>query len=185
MLRYCASILILAVFISCENDINLINEFNRKKGNEEFVENVTMQYTDSGKLMVLLRAPLIKRTIQNNSAYQEFPKGIYCEFYDDSTHIKATLTAKYAIRDENKRVMTARNQVHLVSAVDSTHLEGEELIWDENRQLIYSNKFVKWTRGKEVGTGFFFEADQSFKKIKMRQTEADNIVLPGLQGLQN
>ena len=57
MLRYCASILILAVFISCENDINLINEFNRKKGNEEFVENVTMQYTDSGKLMVLLRAP--------------------------------------------------------------------------------------------------------------------------------
>jgi putative SOS response-associated peptidase YedK len=94
--------------------------------------------------------------------------------------LKATLTARYAIRDENKRLMTARDHV-VLNARDSSILESEELIWDESRAIIYTNKFFKWTRGKEIGTGFFFEADQAFKRIKMRRTEADNIIIQGLK----
>ena len=179
MLRYLGSFWALILLISCENDFNLLQEVHQKKGNEELVRDVVLHYTDSGRLEVLLKAPVIKRTLLNNIPLQEFTEGIYCEFYDDSLRLKARLTARYAIRDENKRIMTARDQVVLVSA-DSTRLESEELIWDEGRAIVYSNKFVKWSRGKEVGTGFFFQADQSFKKIQMRKTEADNIVIPGL-----
>lgn len=179
MLRYCVSLLILSLWWSCENEVSLINEVNRKKGNEELVHDVTLHYTDSGRLEVLLKAPVIKRTNERNSSLQEFTDGIYCEFYDDSMKLKARLTARYAVRDENKRIMTARDHVVLISS-DSTRLESEELIWDEGKAIVYSNKFVKWSRGKEVGTGFFFEADQAFTKIKMRKTEADNIVIPGL-----
>ncbi|HNR08563.1 MAG TPA: LPS export ABC transporter periplasmic protein LptC [Saprospiraceae bacterium] len=179
MLRYLGSLAAILFLGACENDFNLLQEAHQKKGNEEMVRDVVLHYTDSGRLEVLLKAPVIKRTLQNNIPKQEFTEGIYCEFYDDSLRLKARLTARYAIRDENKRIMTARDQVVLVSA-DSTRLESEELIWDEGRAIVYSNKFVKWSRGKEVGTGFFFQADQSFKKIQMRKTEADNIVIPGL-----
>lgn len=165
---------------SCTNTPDLLEEVNRKKGNEEIIENIVLHYTDSGKLKVLLKAPVVKRTGANHNLIQEFTNGIYCEFYDDTSKLAATLTSNYAFREENKRMMTARDHVRLEKA-DGTLLETEELIWDENKQIIYSNKFVKYTRGKEVGTGFFFEADQSFKKIKMRKTEADNIVVPGLE----
>lgn len=180
MSRYFVSILILLVWWGCENDINLINEITRKKGGEEIVHDVTLRYTDSGKIMVLLKTPLIIRTTIGSSTQQEFTEGIYCEFYDDSSRLKAKLTSRYAIRDETKQLMTARDHVVLVSA-DSSTLESEELIWDASRQVIYTNKFFKWTKGKEIGTGFFFESDQSFKKIRMRRTEADNIVIPGLK----
>ena len=180
MLRYLGSLLAIVFLGACENDFNLLQEVHQKKGNEEIVRDVTLHYTDSGRLEVLLKAPVIKRTLQKNIPLQEFTEGIYCEFYDDSLRLKARLTARYAIRDENKRIMTARDQVVLVSA-DSTRLESEELIWDEGRAIVYSNKFVKWSRGKEVGTGFFFQADQTFTKIQMRKTEADNIVIPGLE----
>lgn len=179
MLRYCVSLIILLGCWSCENEVSLIDEVTRKKGNEEIVEDVTLNYSDSGRLQVLLKAPVIKRTNEKNIALQEFTDGIYCEFYDDSMQLKARLTARYAVRDENKRIMTARDHVVLISS-DSTKLESEELIWDEGKAIVYSNKFVKWSRGKEVGTGFFFEADQAFTKIKMRKTEADNIIIPGL-----
>lgn len=179
MSRYLGSLLAIVFLGACENDFNLLQEVHQKKGNEEIVRDVTLHYTDSGRLEVLLKAPVIKRTLQKNIPLQEFTEGIYCEFYDDSLRLKARLTARYAIRDENKRIMTARDQVVLVSA-DSTRLESEELIWDEGRAIVYSNKFVKWSRGKEVGTGFFFQADQTFTKIQMRKTEADNIVIPGL-----
>ena len=179
MLRYLGSLFAIVFLGACENDFNLLQEVHQKKGNEEIVRDVTLHYTDSGRLEVLLKAPVIKRTLQKNIPLQEFTEGIYCEFYDDSLRLKARLTARYAIRDENKRIMTARDQVVLVSA-DSTRLESEELIWDEGRAIVYSNKFVKWSRGKEVGTGFFFQADQTFTKIQMRKTEADNIVIPGL-----
>ena len=180
MSRYFASICLLLLWWGCENDINLINEITRKKGSEDIVHDVTMHYTDSGLLKVILKTPIISRRAENNNTLQEFTNGIYCEFYDDSSKLKATLTARYAIRDENKRLMTARDHVVLISA-DSSTLESEELNWDESRAIIYTNKFFKWTKGKEIGTGFFFEADQSFKKIRMRRTEADNIVIPGLK----
>lgn len=183
MSRYYDSLFLLFLFLcwGCDNEVNLLNEVQRNKGNEESVQNVTLHYSDSGQLKVLLKAPVINRKKENGSNIQEFTDGIYCEFYDDSSHLKARLTARYAIRDEDKRIMTARDHVVLVSA-DSTKLETEELIWDENRRIIYSNKFFKWTRGREIGTGFYFEADQSFEKIKMRNMEADNIVVPGLKG---
>lgn len=180
MLRYFVSSFILFSVWACENEVNLIDAITRKKGNEELVHDVTLHYTDSGRLEVLLKAPVINRTNEKNIALQEFTDGIYCEFYDDSMQLKARLTARYAIRDENKRIMTARDHVVLISR-DSTRLESEELIWDESKAIVYSNKFFKWSRGKEVGTGFFFEADQAFTKIKMRKTEADNIVIPGLE----
>lgn len=183
MSRYFVSLFSLILWWGCESDNNLINEVTRKKGNEEIVEDVTLHYTDSGRLEVMLKAPVIKRSNEKNVTLQEFTSGIYCEFYDDSMRLKARLTARYAVRDENKRIMTARDHVVLISS-DSTKLESEELIWDEGRAIVYSNKFVKWSRGKEVGTGFFFEADQAFTKIKMRKTEADNIVIPGLQGVK-
>ncbi|MEP7267816.1 MAG: LPS export ABC transporter periplasmic protein LptC [Saprospiraceae bacterium] len=180
MLHYLGSIFLFAILISsCHDDVDLLEEVTRKKGNEEVVENFTLHYTDSGRLKVVMKAPVVKRSGNGNNNVQEFTDGIYCEFYDDSSHLTATLTARYAFREEYKRIMTARDHVKLIKADGST-LESEELIWDENRQLIYSNKFFKYTRGKEVGTGFFFEADQSFKRIKMQKTEADNIVLPGL-----
>lgn len=180
MLRYCVSIIVLLTWWGCENDINLINEITRKKGGEEIVHDITMRYTDSSRLKVLLRAPVIWRRTEGTNTIQEFSKGIYCEFYDDSSRLKATLTARFAIRDENKRLMTARDHVVLNSR-DSTILESEELNWDESRAIIYTNKFFKWTKGKEIGTGFFFEADQAFKRIKMRRTEADNIIIQGLK----
>jgi hypothetical protein len=180
MLRYFVSIFIIGSWWGCENDINLINEITRKKGGEEIVHDITMRYTDSARLKVLLKAPVIWRRAEGTNTIQEFSKGIYCEFYDDSSRLKATLTARYAIRDENKRLMTARDHV-ILNSRDSSILESEELIWDESRAIIYTNKFFKWTRGKEIGTGFFFEADQAFKRIKMRRTEADNIIIQGLK----
>jgi len=181
MLRYLGSLLIFAAIIAaCNDSSDLMSEVTRKKGNEEIIENIELHYSDSGKLKVLLKAPIVRRSGSTNSLVQEFTKGIYCEFYDDTSNLVATLTSNYAFREEYKRTMTARDHVKLVK-VDGTVLETEELIWDETKQIIYSNKFVKYTRGKEIGTGFFFEADQSFKKIKMRKTEADNILVPGLE----
>ena len=180
MLRYFVSIFIIGSWWGCENDISLINEITRKKGGEEIVHDITMRYTDSARLKVLLKAPVIWRRAEGTNTIQEFSKGIYCEFYDDSSRLKATLTARYAIRDENKRLMTARDHV-ILNSRDSSILESEELIWDESRAIIYTNKFFKWTKGKEIGTGFFFEADQAFKRIKMRRTEADNIIIQGLK----
>lgn len=179
MSRYFASLLLFIFLYGCESEADLMSEANRKKGSEELVSDVRMKYTDSGKIKVMLKAPTIRRFEKEHNDMQEFIDGIYTEFYDDSSKLKATLTADYAIRDANRRTMTARNNVKLVSAVDKTKLESEELIWDESRAIIYTHKFFKWTKDKEIGTGFFFEADQSFKKIKMRATEADNIEIPG------
>ena len=80
MSRYFVSIFILLVWWGCENDINLINEITRKKGGEEIVHDVTLRYTDSGKIMVLLKTPVIIRTTVGSTTQQEFTEGIYCEF---------------------------------------------------------------------------------------------------------
>jgi len=41
------------------------------------------------------------------------------------------------------------------------------MVWDERREIIYSDKFVKISTGTDVIIGEGFEADQTFERWKI------------------
>jgi hypothetical protein len=57
--------------------------------------------------------------------------------------------------------MTARNDVVVINK-KGEKLNTEELIWDEQREQIYSNAFVKITTDDEIIMGNGLESNQTF-----------------------
>ena len=129
-------------------------------------KNIYLTYTDSGFTRAKMFAPMLERYASDEQQETVMQKGITAYFYGTNTSVESFLKAKYAIRYDREKKMIARNDVVLVSRKGDT-LNTEELIWDEVRHKIYSDKFVRITTKDEIIMGDGFESNTEFTKYKI------------------
>ena len=150
------------LFFSCQNDIEIINTLTSEIDfPTESIQHLESIYSDSAKIEIRIKAPEVKRYGNATEPYMEFSKGIEVLFYNDQAEISSQLTAKFAIYNETEKLWEARDSVVAIN-VNGEVLNTDLLFWDEEKGLIYSNKFVKITTDDEVLFGEGFEANQDF-----------------------
>ncbi len=154
------------MFFSCENDMKTIREIGlRDTSPVEIMTEGEVIYSDSGKIQMLLKSPLIKR-YEKEKQYLEMPKGIKVLFFDSDLKPNSLLTAEYAKSYDNNNKFEARKNVVVVNR-DGEQLNTERLVWDVQKQIIYSDQFVKITTKNEILFGDGMEADERFIKWKI------------------
>jgi LPS export ABC transporter protein LptC len=156
----------VATIFSCENDLDKVKLYS--KGNlspQETATNIKILYSDSAKLQVEITAPVLYH-FETETPYIEMPTGLRAVFYDNDLNVKSKLDADYGIRYERERKMEARKNVTVVNQ-KGEQLNTEHLIWDEKKEKLYSNDFVKITTKDEIIFGNGFEANQDFSKYKI------------------
>ncbi len=155
----------MLVLFSCKkNSIQEVNILTKTDTMAmQSVWDIETVYTDSGKVKIRISAPLVQRFEAEEDGNNEtlFPKGMKVTFYGPEGQVKSWLSSKYAIYHESNHLWEASDSVVAVNEEGKT-LNTELLFWDEKKQIIYSDKFVKITTDKEVIYGDGFEADQSF-----------------------
>jgi len=156
----------LVVLISCTNDPKLVQEFvsDIQQPNEQ-IKGAELLHTENGKLKVRVVAISIER-FQDIQPSLIFSDHLEVYFYNDSSQLQSTLMADYASIDEDKKIMIAQNNVTLISSEDKK-LETDELIWDETKNKIYTDKKVKITTGKDVIYGEGFTSTPDFKQYSI------------------
>jgi LPS export ABC transporter protein LptC len=162
----CAALLMLS---SCENKIDVVNKItNDKEYPVMAATNYEIIYSDSGLVKLRLTSTDVKRFLNSNQPYIEFPKGIKVEFLTPTLQTAALITANYAKYDERKKLWYAKGNVICRSLVKNEQLLSEEMYWDEQSGRIYSHKFTRVINedGNVVGEGGF-ESDQSLTKWKL------------------
>ena len=161
-------ILLFAITLSsCVNDVNEVNQTTQlAEPNVEHGKNIELFYSEYGKVKVRVTAPEVTR-YYTDDPYSEFTKGLHVEFYNDSMKITSTLTANYGIRYENQLKTIMRNDVQVVNE-NNENLNTDELIWDEKKHIIYSDKFVKITTPDQILYGQGMEADEQLTKYKIK-----------------
>lgn len=157
----------LMALIACENNVEEVKKVATNNNYPiETGKDVEINYTDSGFTKALVKAPLLERYANENKNYTEMRKGIDVTFLTKSGSIESFLKAKYAIRYDREKKMIAKNDV-VVLNINGDTLRTEELTWDETKQRVYSQKFVKITTKSEIIMGDGFESDVSFKNPKI------------------
>lgn len=141
----------------------------------EKVDSVTITYSDSAKVQVIITAPVLLRHIQFNDNRQEFTEGVKVQFLNDDGSLSGTLTADYAIRYEAKQGVIVQNNV-VWASIDGKRLESEELIWDEKNKKIHTQKLVRIITPTENVLGYGLEADQDFSNWRIIAPLGDLIV---------
>lgn len=161
-------IIFIGMLFSCENDKELVNGFNnsKKKIPDESASDIEIIYSDYGVARMKLNAPKLERYL-GDTPYVEFPEGIQVEFFDSLKKPESKLTAGYAISRETENIMEAKRDVIVINEKGEI-LNTEHLVWDQTKEKIYTQEFVKITTADEIIMGEGMEADQHFTHYKIK-----------------
>jgi len=160
--------ILLATITSCTNDLTEVKNIATPKNfSVEIGENIEMLYSDSAKVRVRILSPILKRYTTRQESYDEFPDGLQVEFLNENQRVTSWLTAEYAIRKDKDSKIYVEDNVVLYNKRNEK-LFTDELVWDEENEIIYTNKVVKIVQPEtgDTSLGFGFRADQEFTRFE-------------------
>jgi LPS export ABC transporter protein LptC len=160
----------LLALSACTNDMNDVMALPKNKlSPSQIGDSVTMLYTDSARLKIMVKANRMLLFNQNVSEpFTVLPKGVFVTFFDDAEKISATLKANYGVRYDVSRRMEARYAVEVVNR-NGEKLTTEKLVWDENKKKIYTDAFVTITTARQIIMGNGMESNQDFTKYEIKK----------------
>jgi LPS export ABC transporter protein LptC len=162
---------IAMLFFSCANKIEKIKEVSAgEKLPSVEAENFEMLHSDSTIIRFKLTTPKLIHFDKEEVPFMEFPIGVEIEKYDENMQITASITSDYARYYEKEGKWEAKNNVVAVNAEGDT-LKTEQLIWEEKKEIIYSEQFVKIIRKDQIITGIGFESDQDLSNWKIKKAQ--------------
>lgn len=159
--------IIFAMLTSCVNDPAKVNLITKKNNLPILTEkNVDAIYSDSAKLKFHFTAAQVDE-YEGIDSYQEMPKGVKVEIYNDSGIIETKLTSNYAIRKIKENKMVAKNDVVVVNS-KGEKLNTELLTWDGAKRRIKTDAFIKITTSDQIIYGTGLDSDERFEEYEIK-----------------
>ena len=121
-----------------------------------------------------MTAPILEQYSKETPPYTEFRSGIKVVLFSNKTD-SVQVTAKYAKCTDNN-LWELRDSVVVINELNEK-LETELLFWNQEKDLIYTDRFVKMTSADELIQGIGFESDSHLTKRKIFK-ETGIITLP-------
>ena len=148
----------MTLLSSCEKKPVVVKDIPIKELPSLSGRNVETMYTDSGKVTLIVRTPLIQQFTAKDDPHTLFPEGLTVLFYDKKTTPQASITAHYARYTDKDEQWELRDSVVAVNT-DGDILETELLYWSEPKGRVWSDRFVRFTLKDKIIMGTGFESD--------------------------
>ncbi len=171
------AIAVMVLFVSCgsHREPVVAKEFDGKFPDES-ADNIHIIFSDEGIISFEIFAKTLNKYI-GDTTYTDCPNGITIYSYDEFGNKQSMLKADYAINVEIPSRMEASKNVVIKDLVKNETIETEQIIWDKNKQIIYSVLPVKQTKADgTVNYGDGFESDEHFTKYKVFNPRGEMLV---------
>jgi LPS export ABC transporter protein LptC len=160
-----------AIFFSCDSELEIITGTDVKDLPSLTVRNFQTVHTDSGRIQLILKSPVMERYSNATDPYNEFPDGVEVIFYDGQAKQVASLSSKYAKYYEEKKMWELKYDVRARNEKNEL-LETELLFWEEEKESVFTDKFVRITGEDRIVSGTGFESDTRFSVWEIRNGNA-------------
>ena len=160
-----------ALLPSCEKKEMVVKDLQIKGLPSLSARDVETMYSDSGKVTLLLRTPMIQQYSEGDDPHTLFPEGLTVLFYDGQTEPQASITAQYARYTDKDELWELRDSVVAVNTKGDI-LETELLYWSEPKESVWSDRFVRITGKDQIIMGTGFESDPHLTKWKIKNVSA-------------
>jgi LPS export ABC transporter protein LptC len=159
------SLIVLSMMImSCENKIPVIQKADILSLPTLTGKIVTTILTDSGRVQLIMSAPILEQYDKATPPYTEFRSGIKVVFFN-SKNDSVRVTSKYA-KCTNNNLWELHDSVVVINEINEK-LETEVLFWNQEKDLIYTDRFVKMTSEDELIQGIGFQSDSHLTKRRI------------------
>lgn len=124
----------------------------------------TTYYSDSARVKMKMEAP---RQLEFGTGDREFPEGLFLQFYDVEGNLTSTLKADYCYYTKKDDLYKATGNVVIEDVETKDRLDTEELYWDQKKEEVFTDKFVRIEKDGELHVGDGLEAKQDFSYWKI------------------
>lgn len=154
-----------ALFFSCREKIDFIDTTLKADIPTQIVIDFITSYTDSAQLRLKMSAPIMEHYGKMEEPYSDFKGGLNVYFYDNpaTKDASGSLTSKFARYYESKKLWEVRDSVVAINDKGEI-LETELLFWDEDKEIIYTDKFVRIIQADQIIMGTGLESNIRFTK---------------------
>jgi len=156
-------------FTSCKsNDPETIKELTEQQNAPTLVvENLETTMLDSGVVRYKLITPLLIRYENVDEPYDDFPKGLHFLSLNKNGEIEAQIRCNNARHYVKKKLWELNNNVEAINAKGEI-LNTEQLFWDMDKKLVYSDKHVKITTQTDIINGIGFESKDDMSNYTIK-----------------
>lgn len=168
---YIALIILIITVISCENKIPVIPKSDFLTLPSLTARGFKTVLNDSGRIQLIMTSSLLEKYDKTDPPYAEFRNGIKVVFYNGKERPVATVTSKYAKCTSNN-LWELRDSVVVINE-NNERLETELLFWNQEKDKIYTDRFVKITNEDLISQGIGFESDSHLSHRRIFKVTAD------------
>ncbi|MCC6289551.1 MAG: LPS export ABC transporter periplasmic protein LptC [Chitinophagaceae bacterium] len=163
---------------SCENDEKVLQERAKRKMGVDEAKKIELLYSQSGKVRSRLTAPVMLR-YQDTLPRVEFPNSLHIDFFDSTLQVENIVDSKYGRYIEGQNRAFLRDSVVAIQLTKMDTVRCQELWWDQNKQLFYTDKPATVTKkdGTIIHAAKGLKASQDFKKIEFFETLDGTLVV--------
>jgi len=172
MIRICLIVFSLVAIYSCNDDAKIKQVVLKPSFATETGEGVTLTYTDSGRVKAKIKTPLMQHFSLSPKPYTLMPKGVEGTFYDNKANIGSYAFADIGIYYEKEKYLVMKQNVKLINVKGDT-LSTEYLVWDEAKEKIYTDKFVKITTPEQLIYGDGLVSNQDFTEYRITNVKGN------------
>lgn len=163
----CLSFFLMAMLAGCNNSMNEINAIvNKTKAQEDRGLDVTILYSRNGRVEARLFTHEFIRNEHARPPYTDMKNGLKVEFFDDSTRVRSTLTARYARWYEQAGNILIRDSIEIVND-KGDRLYTQELVWNKSIQKFFTEKPVRIVTPTQTLYGKGMAANQDFSQYQI------------------
>jgi lipopolysaccharide export system protein LptC len=165
------AMIISVLMLSCENKVDLIPKSDLHSFPSLTVKDFETIFSDSGLVQLIMTSPLMEQYDNIDSPYSEFTSGIKVVFYNGQKEPVGSVTSKYGKFTNNDNLWELKDSVVVINE-SKDMLETEILFWNQEKDLIYTDRFVKITNEDQTIQGFGFESDSHLTNRKIKKVSA-------------
>ena len=165
----------IALF-SCEGNYQDIQRLGRSDNAPIAIgEQVDVKYTDSGRVVTNLKAPLLHDFSNLDYPYQEFPKGVEVWFWNEANEV-SKVKADYAIRYDQSSLVDLQDNVVLITS-DSLELMADQVYWDQKNQWVFTDRpyRIRFKDGS-YNDGQGFDSNEDFTTFLSRANQGVQLI---------
>jgi len=134
------------------------------------LDNIVFHFSDSAQVKAKGTS---KKRMEYVNGDQEYPQGLYLEFYDDNGVLESTIDANKAFYNKKEDWWRGREGVIVKRIATGEQLNTEELYWVPSEERIHTEKFATITRVDGVLYGTGLEAKQDLSSYSIQNVKGD------------
>lgn len=168
------AMLLFCVFVSCSREVKEEVEigFNPDSTYTMKAVDVVTLVSDSGVTRYKVQTREWYMFGEASEPYWYFPKKLHLEKFDSLFRVEASVDADTAYFYERRKLWKLIGNVR-VRSLQGEQFETSVLYWDQNSETIYSDRFIRITKGDFVNTGQGFESNQALTQYRIFNSAAE------------